>query len=147
MTLGLFIKKYREDNNLTMDEFSQKSGLSKSYISMLERNKDPRGNPIHPRIEAIEKVANCIGYDVNDLIASLDDDIMINNTQKTELTEFVTRDEEAYKKWNFIKYCYDHASETDKNRVLSILKVKEKWTEFKEIESILLEDSLKKEIS
>jgi len=39
MRLGEIIKKYREENNLSMDDFVKFSGLSKGYISMLEKIK------------------------------------------------------------------------------------------------------------
>ena len=37
MTLGDLIKNYREETGMSMDEFAEKSGLSKGYISMLEK--------------------------------------------------------------------------------------------------------------
>lgn len=39
MTLGDIVKRYRSDNHLSMDDFARLSGLSKGYISMLERNE------------------------------------------------------------------------------------------------------------
>lgn len=38
MTLGEIIKNYRAEHKMSMDAFSQKVGLSKAYISILERN-------------------------------------------------------------------------------------------------------------
>ena len=34
MTLGEYIKGYRKSNDMTMDDFAKKSGLSKGYISV-----------------------------------------------------------------------------------------------------------------
>ena len=49
MTLGEIIKDYRIKNNLSMDAFSIQSGLSKAYISLLEKNRHPKtGKPISP---------------------------------------------------------------------------------------------------
>lgn len=42
MNLGELIREYRNKNGLTMDGFAEKSGLSKSYISVLEKNKHPK---------------------------------------------------------------------------------------------------------
>lgn len=51
MTLGEIIKEYRTAHNLSMDAFSEKSGISKAYISLLEKNKHPKtGKPIAPSI-------------------------------------------------------------------------------------------------
>lgn len=42
MTLGDIIKQYRDDHSLSMDAFSERSGISKAYISLLEKNKHPK---------------------------------------------------------------------------------------------------------
>ena len=139
MTLGNIISEFRALNDLTMDDFSKRSGISKSYISMLEKNKDYRGNAITPSIETIDKVATAIGIDVDTLVSKIDQNIVINSSNQ-QLTEFFeSNDEENAIKWKFIRYCFEHASKEDQERVLSILRVKEKYKEFKEIESIFFE--------
>ena len=135
MTLGDVIREFRALNGITMEEFSNMSGLSKSYISMLENNKDPRGKAITPSLETIEKVASAIGVDLDDLVNQIEQDVVVNSKKPT-LTSFDLSDEEDTIKWKFIRYCYDHASQEDKNKVLTILKVREKWNEFKEIADI-----------
>lgn len=140
MTLGNIINEFRDLNSMTMDDFAMRAGLSKSYISMLERGTDYRGNVINPSIETIDKVANAMSVDLDTILSKIDQDIVINATpSKQALTEFITNTEEAAVKWKFIKYCYDHASKEDKERVLSILRVREKWDEFKEMESLFLQ--------
>lgn len=42
MFLGEIVKKYRLEHKISMDEFARLSGLSKGYISMLEKNENPR---------------------------------------------------------------------------------------------------------
>ena len=81
MTLGNIVKKYREENNISMDSFSKKCHLSKGYISMLEKNKNPNtGKPIRPSLLTIKSVAAAMNVDVNDLIASLEDqEIMLSS--------------------------------------------------------------------
>lgn len=136
MTLGDVIKEFRELNNLSMEEFAKMSNLSKSYISMLENNKDPRGNPIRPSIETFDKVATTIGVDLDTLISKVDQDVIVNlkkqknddNFDSTELDE---------DKWKFVQFCYTHASQEDRNRVLTILKVREEWNKYQEVQSFL----------
>lgn len=135
MTLGDVIKEFRELNTLSIEEFGKMSGLSKSYISMLENNKDPRGNPINPSMETIDKVASVIGVDLDTLVSKIDQDIVVNK-KKPSSENFDNSDEEAGIKWKFIRYCYDHASQEEKNKVLTILKVREKWNEYKEMDNI-----------
>lgn len=72
MKLGDLIKQYRDEHGISMDAFSQKTGLSKSYISMLERNKDPRGNEITPSIETIYKVSRGLNMSFDDVFRALD---------------------------------------------------------------------------
>lgn len=139
MTLGDVIKEFRELNKLSMEEFGKMAELSKSYISMLENNKDPRGNPINPSMETIDKVANVIGVDLDILVSKIDQDVIVNK-KKSSFSNFDDSDEETATKWKFIKYCYEHASQEEKNKVLTILKVREKWNEFKEMESIFFKE-------
>lgn len=138
MTLGDVIREFRELNNLSMEEFAKMSNLSKSYISMLENNKDPRGNPINPSLETIDKVASTIGVELDTLVSKIDQDIVVNR-KKTPLSDFDSSEEEATTKWKFIRYCYEHASQEEKNKVLTILKVREKWSEYKEMENLFTE--------
>lgn len=138
MTLGDVIREFRELNNLSMEEFAKMSNLSKSYISMLENNKDPRGNPINPSLETIDKVASTIGVELDTLVSKIDQDVVVNR-KKTPLSDFDSSEEEAATKWKFIRYCYEHASQEEKNKVLTILKVREKWSEYKEMENLFTE--------
>lgn len=79
MTLGDLIKEYRSDHKLSMDEFAQRSGLSKAYVSILERNVNPStGKPAVPSLETIKGVSSAMGIDVNDLVSALDGDQIIS---------------------------------------------------------------------
>ena len=42
MTLSEFIKQYREEHKMSMDDFAKVCDLSKPYISMLEKNKNSK---------------------------------------------------------------------------------------------------------
>ncbi len=137
MTLGDVIREFRDLNKISMEEFGKMADLSKSYISMLENNKDPRGNPINPSLETIDKVATAIGVDLDTLVSKIDQDIVVNRKNST-IANFDNSDEEAGVKWKFIRYCYEHASQEEKNKVLTILKVREKWNEYKEMENIFM---------
>ena len=74
MTLGDILKQYREKHNISMDEFSKRSSLSKGYISMLENNINPRNNkPIAPTLPTIRKIALGMNTDTDILLKALDD--------------------------------------------------------------------------
>lgn len=51
MTLGEVIKKYREDHDLSMADFAELSGMSKAYVSLLEKGTRPDLTSLltHPR--------------------------------------------------------------------------------------------------
>ena len=73
MVLGDLIKRYRSETGTSMEQFAKKSGISKAYVSILERNYNPvNGKPVVPSLETIKAVSNAIGMDFNDVIATLD---------------------------------------------------------------------------
>ena len=76
MTLGELIKKYRIEHEISMDDFAQKSGISKAYVSLLEKNKHPKtGKPIAPSIDSIKKAAIGMGMDFNILFSMIDGNV------------------------------------------------------------------------
>ena len=79
MTIGDFVKQYRTENNYSMDDFAKVSGLSKGYISMLEKNKNPRnGKPISPSLETIKLIAQATHSDFDNLIKLMDSNQLVN---------------------------------------------------------------------
>lgn len=78
MTLGDIIKDYRTTHGLSMDGFSEKSGISKAYISLLEKNKHPKtGKNIAPSIQCIKQAASGMNMSFDDLFALLDGKVSI----------------------------------------------------------------------
>lgn len=75
MTLGDYIKNYRTAHKYSMDDFARKTGMSKAYISILERNYNPStGKAAIPSLNTIKQVALATGVNFNDLISMLDPD-------------------------------------------------------------------------
>lgn len=74
MNLGYIIKKYRyEHGKMSIQAFADKCGLSKAYISMLERNKNAKtGEPIVPSIDTFKKVARAMNMPVQRLLSEVD---------------------------------------------------------------------------
>ena len=90
MKLGEIVKQYRDENNITMDTFAIRAGLSKGYISMLEKDFNPSTQkPIAPSLEVIRKVATTINMDINDLIDILDDtEISLDDLELVPTTNY-----------------------------------------------------------
>lgn len=84
MTLGNIIKDYRKKHALSMDAFSEKSGISKAYISLLEKNKHPKtGKPIAPSIQSIKQAADAMNMDFNVLFGMIDGDVSLKSEKVT----------------------------------------------------------------
>ena len=74
MKLGEIIKCFRKKNKMTMQEFADRAGLSKGYISMLERSQHPQSQrKLVPSFETYQKVANAMSMSIDELVALLDD--------------------------------------------------------------------------
>lgn len=81
MTLGDLVHKYRDDHGLNMQDFADLCGLSKAYISILERNHNPKsGKPPIPSLETIKAISAALGLDFNDVIDALDSDQEVSLT-------------------------------------------------------------------
>lgn len=88
MFLGEIIKKYRIEHDLSQRDFSKLSGLSYTYISALEKNKDYRtGKPISPTLETVRDVAKGMNIPIDDLLKVLDDEqeLLLNNEEKNKV--------------------------------------------------------------
>lgn len=71
-TLGEIIAKYRAKNHISMREFAEKSGLSRAYISVLERDCNPtNGKKPNPSIQAIVGAAKAMEIDVIQLLQAI----------------------------------------------------------------------------
>ena len=74
MFLGEIIREYRHKNNLTLKEFSVRSGLSVAYINQLERNRNPKtGTGIAPSLSTFFKVAKAMNMSVDQLLLDVDE--------------------------------------------------------------------------
>lgn len=79
MKLGDAIKKYRDDHKMSMQAFADASHLSKGYISMLEKHKNPQSSrELVPSMQTYSKVASAMGLDLNSLLSLLDEDTLVS---------------------------------------------------------------------
>lgn len=95
MILGDILKEFRQKEKLSMDKFAERSGLTKGYISMLEKNQHPKTKKaLLPTLETLEKVALGMNVPVLELIQQLDEEQDISLTltpaQFTLLTQHQT---------------------------------------------------------
>jgi transcriptional regulator with XRE-family HTH domain len=76
MNLGELIKAYCEGHGLSMQQFAEKCGVSKAYISMLVRGRNPStGKPVSPTLDTLASIASAIGVSTNDLLHETQSDV------------------------------------------------------------------------
>ena len=74
MTLSELVQEYRREHDLSQRQFASACGLSNGYISMLERNVNPKtGLPVTPSLPALKKIADGMGISLTDLFTRTDD--------------------------------------------------------------------------
>ena len=74
MTLSDLVQEYRREHGLSQRQFASICGLSNGYISMLERNVNPKtGQPVTPSLPALKKIADGMGISLTDLFTRTDD--------------------------------------------------------------------------
>lgn len=88
MTLGDIISEYRKSNGLSMERFAELAGISKAYVSMLEKNKTQRGDEPSPSIEVYRSVAHAIGLDLDELIRKVDGKVSIQPSIPSDAIPF-----------------------------------------------------------
>ena len=75
MKLGAWIKKYRKEHAMSMQDMADRCGFSKAYIGQLEKGINPKtGKPISPTIHTMEKIAKGVGMDLDSFLNLLPDD-------------------------------------------------------------------------
>lgn len=95
MKLSKIIKDYRLSNNLTMDEFAKLAGVSKAYISMLEKNKNSTsGRPIKPSLDTLKNIATAMSLSLDNFLNMLDDNTTISLEKINKSQPTLTRKDE-----------------------------------------------------
>lgn len=79
MTLGEIIKEYRTAHHYSMEDMANLCGISKAYVSLLEKNYNPTTKgPIIPSLQVIKKVASAVGVSFDELIQALNEETVIS---------------------------------------------------------------------
>ena len=74
MTLKEIIVAYRTEHHLSQRQFALRCGLSNGYISMIEREENPKtGQPITPTLQKLKQLADGMGMTLSELFKTADD--------------------------------------------------------------------------
>ncbi len=90
MNIKDYVYNYRKEHGLSMEAFGKKCGLSRAYISILEKGINPTtGKAFVPTIDTLKRIADSTGADLDSLLKMLDDDqvVVVNRVPSLELTE------------------------------------------------------------
>lgn len=88
MTLGDVIKEYRTKHRISQREFAKMCGgvITASYISMLEKNLNPKtGKEIVPSINTFEVVSRIVGIPFDVLLGMMGDNSKVRLSDNDEL--------------------------------------------------------------
>ena len=90
MKFNEWVYNYRKTHALSMQGMADLCGLSKQYISVLEKGLNPNTKKeFIPSIETVKKIADATGTDFNVLISLLDpeQEMTINSTNPSPLAD------------------------------------------------------------
>lgn len=74
MTLKEIIVAYRLEHHLSQRQFALRCGLSNGYISMIEKESNPKtGQPITPTLQKLKQLADGLDMSLSDLFQVADD--------------------------------------------------------------------------
>ena len=82
MNIGEYVKQYRKKHALSMDAFGKLCGLSRAYISILEKGINPTTNKSFvPTLETLNKIAIGTNNTLDNLLKLLDEaqPVMVNS--------------------------------------------------------------------
>ena len=82
MQFGEWIKAYRKEQGLSMQNFADLCGFSKVYIGQLEKGINPKTKrPMSPTMQTFTKIATSVGLSVDQLLERLDADQPVSITK------------------------------------------------------------------
>lgn len=108
MKLGDIVREFRQSHGMTMQEFADLASLSKGYISMLEKGRNPRnGLPITPSIDTYAKIARAMNMTAEELLAKAKGEDVAIPAPAAEPMGLTARDERDIEHFDPVKAIFD----------------------------------------
>lgn len=101
MNIKEYVYNYRKEHGLSMQAFGDMCGLSRAYISILEKGINPTtGKAFVPTIDTLKKIADVTSTDLDSLLKMLDDSqsVMVNISPAPTI-KLTAQEEEHIKKY------------------------------------------------
>lgn len=91
MKLGEKIHILRKERNMTMQILADKSNLTKGYISMLEKGKNPQtGKEIIPSLETVQNIALAFNMDLETLLKDTESEVELPKLKNISTLTLIT---------------------------------------------------------
>jgi len=120
MKLSEYIIEYRSSHGLSQRQFAKVCNLSNGYISMLEKEVNPKTKePVQPSIPALRKIALGMGLTLSDLLGEVDD-LLIDVSVSPDDEKVIPTDEDDLDE-EFVELFLQL---TDSERTLIIAQIK-----------------------
>lgn len=106
MTLGEFIKKYREEHGLSIRGFAELSGVSIQQISNIEKGIGNNGKKMTSTMKTYKKIAEAVGMSGADFMNMLNENALINPnvTEDNALFPILGDVRAGYERFSFEEY-------------------------------------------
>lgn len=76
---GITLKQFRKQKSWSQEELADRSGLDRTYISLLERGHR------NPTLSTLFSLANCLGYQPNQFVKKIE--ILLESRHGSDLNE------------------------------------------------------------
>ena len=108
MKLGDIVREFRQSHGMTMQEFADLASLSKGYISMLKKGRNPRNDlPITPSIDTYAKIARAMNMTAEELLAKAKGEDVATPAPAAEPMGLTARDERDIERFDPVKAIFD----------------------------------------
>ena len=102
------MREFRQSHGMTMQEFADLASLSKGYISMLEKGRNPRNDlPITPSIDTYAKIARAMNMTAEELLAKAKGEDVAIPAPAAEPMGLTARDERDIERFDPVKAIFD----------------------------------------
>lgn len=102
MNIKEYVYNYRKQHGLSMQAFGQMCGLSRAYISILEKGINPTtGKSFVPTLDTLKKIAEATSSDLDTLLAMLDDSqsVIVNSVTPAPALSLTQQEETLIKNY------------------------------------------------
>lgn len=111
MTLGEFIKQYREEHGLSVRYFASLADMSPQQIINIERGFGNDGKPMTSTMKTYQKVARAVLMDEKDFMNMLNDNVVVNPSESKKTA--IQKDDGKEEKYEDLKRMLDQLTEKE----------------------------------